>query len=102
MSGIIEVSESLIEGSPQLYIHHGPKGRELRSSGLQFGSQFAGGMISRRPVEYLADEQLLNARNLEQFVGILAFDKWTGNDDYRQVVYQRSGAERGYSAVFID
>lgn len=102
VSGIIDVSQSIIEGSPQLYIDHGSKGRELCSSGLQFGSQFAGGMISRQIVEYLAEEQLLNARNLEQFAGILAFDKWTGNDDYRQVVYQRSGAERGYSAVFID
>jgi hypothetical protein len=102
VSGIIDVSQSIIEGSPQLYIDHGPKGRELCSSGLQFGSQFAGGMISRQIVEYLAEEQLQNALNLDQFAGILAFDKWTGNDDYRQVVYRRCGAERGYSAVFID
>jgi hypothetical protein len=102
VSGIIDVSQSIIEGSPQLYIDYGSKGREPCSSGLQFGSQFAGGMISRQTVEYLAEEQLLNAINLEQFSGILAFDKWTGNDDYRQVVYRRSGADRGYSAVFID
>jgi len=59
-------------------------------------------MISRHVDEYLSDEQLLDARNLAQFAGILAFDKWTGNSDYRQVVYRRNGAERGYSAVFID
>jgi hypothetical protein len=102
LSGIIDVSQSIIETNPQLYVEFGPKRRELCASGLQFGSQFAGGMISRQLVEYLADEQLLNARNLDQFAGILAFDKWTGNDDYRQVVYRRNGGERGYSAVFID
>jgi hypothetical protein len=59
-------------------------------------------MMSHQVEEYLADEQLLNARNLEQFAGILAFDKWTGNSDYHQVVYRRSEAERGHSAVFID
>lgn len=101
-SGIIDVSQSLIETTPQLYIDRGPKRRELCSSGLQFGSQFSSGMMSRQVVEYLAEQHLLNARNLEQFAGILAFDKWTGNDDYRQVVYRRNGVERGYSAVFID
>lgn len=59
VSGIIDVSQSLIEENPQLYIDQGSKGRELCSSGLQFGSQFAGGMISRQIVEYLAEEQLL-------------------------------------------
>ena len=101
-SGIIDVSRSIIETNPQLYIDLGPHRRELCASGLQFGSQFAGGLMSRQVVECLADEQLLNARNLEQFAGILAFDKWTGNSDYRQVVYRRRGTERGYSAVFID
>jgi hypothetical protein len=102
VSGIVEVSQSIIETNPSQYMDLGPKRRELCSSGLQFGSQFAGGMISRQVDEYLADEQLLNARNLEQFAGVLAFDKWTGNTDYRQVVYRRNGVERGYSAVFID
>jgi hypothetical protein len=102
MSGIVNVSQLVIDTHPPLYMDHGPKRRELCLSGLQFGSQFAGGMISLHVDEYLADQQLLNADNLEQFAGILAFDKWTCNADYRQVVYRRNGPERGYSAVFID
>jgi hypothetical protein len=101
-AGIVDVSQSIIGTHPPLYMDHGPKRRELCLSGLQFGSQFAGGAISSHVEEYLADEQLLNANNLEQFAGVLAFDKWTGNADYRQVVYRRNGAERGYIAVFID
>jgi hypothetical protein len=102
VAGIVEVSQSIIDTYPPLYMDHGPKHRELCLSGLQFGSQFAGEMISPQVDEYMADEQLLNAPNLEQFAGILAFDKWTCNTDYRQVVYRRNGVERSYSAVFID
>jgi hypothetical protein len=102
VSGIVDVSQSIIDANPPQYMDLGRSRRELCSSGLQFGSQFAGGMISRPVDEYLADEQLLHARNLDQFAGILAFDKWTGNTDYRQVVYRRNETERGYSAVFID
>jgi hypothetical protein len=102
VSGIIDVSQSLIEGNPQMYIDRGFSGRELCSSGLQFGSQFAGGMLSGQVTDSLAEEQLLNASNVEQFAGILAFDKWTGNDDCRQVVYRRNGTRPGYSVVFID
>ncbi|HEY5213304.1 MAG TPA: HipA family kinase [Acidobacteriaceae bacterium] len=102
VSGIVDVSEALIEKSPGLCVDHGPGGREDCSSGLQFGSQFVGGMMPQQVVESLLDEQLLSVRNLEQFAGILAFDKWTGNCDGRQAVYRRKGRERGYSAVFID
>jgi hypothetical protein len=59
-------------------------------------------MMPQQVVDSLIDEQLLSVRNLEQFAGILAFDKWTGNCDGRQAVYRRRGRERGYSAVFID
>lgn len=102
MSGIVDVSQSIIDTPPPLYIDHSANKRELCLSGLQFGSQFAGGMISSQVDDYLRDEQLLNARNLNQFPGILPFDKWTCNADYRQVVYRQNGVERGHTAVFID
>jgi hypothetical protein len=100
--GIVDVSQTVIEAHPPMYMDRGPNRRELCLSGLQFGSQFTGGMISRRTEEYLSDEQLVTADNLEQFAGILAFDKWTCNTDYRQVTYQRHETTRGHSAVFID
>ncbi len=101
-SGIVNVSQSIIETQPPLYVDHGPQHRELCLSGLQFGSQFASGMISQHVDQYLADEQLSNVRNMDQFAGILAFDKWTCNTDYRQVVYRDNAPQRGFSAVFID
>jgi hypothetical protein len=102
VSGIIDVSESLIESNPQLTIDHGPKRREKCSHGLQFGSQFVGGLMPRQVIDSLPDEYLLNVRNLGQFAGMLALDKWTGNSDGRQVVFRRTARGGHYSAVFID
>ncbi len=100
--GVIDVSQGLIESNPQLSVHHGARGREMCLGGRQFGSQFAGGMMPLQVLGDLPDEQLLRVRNLEQFAGVLAFDKWTGNSDDRQVVFRRTARERNYSAVFID
>ena len=38
-------------------------------------------------------------RNLREFAGVLAFDKWTGNADGRQVVFHKEMRERKYTAV---
>jgi len=35
-------------------------------------------------VDYLPEEQLLELKNLGEFAGILALDKWTGNANGRQ------------------
>jgi hypothetical protein len=53
-------------------------------------------------VDYLPEEQLAEVRNLGEFAGILALDKWTGNANGRQAVFQRKQRERRYRAVFID
>jgi hypothetical protein len=53
-------------------------------------------------VDYLPQEQLLEVRNLPEFAGILALDKWTCNINGRQAVFQKSRRERRYNATFID
>jgi hypothetical protein len=41
-------------------------------------------------------------RNLAEFAGMLALDKWTGNCNGRQAVFDRRPRERKYRATFID
>jgi hypothetical protein len=41
-------------------------------------------------------------RNLAEFAGMLALDKWTGNCNGRQAVFERRPRERKYRASFID
>ncbi len=100
-SELVEVSSWLIENTQELEIDLGQT-REPCRPGLQFGSRFAGGMMPGQVVDYLAEEQLAEVKNLSEFAGILALDKWTGNANGRQAVFTRRQQERRYKAVFID
>jgi hypothetical protein len=53
-------------------------------------------------VDYLPEPQLDEVRNLQEFAGMLALDKWTGNCNGRQAVFDRKRRERKYRATFID
>jgi len=50
----------------------------------------------------LPEAQIGELKNLDEFAGILALDKWTGNANGRQAVFTRRQRERRYKAVFID
>ncbi len=98
---LVEVSPWLIEHTPELEIDFGRR-RERCQAGLEFGSRFVGGLMPGQAVDYLPAEQLAEVRNLNEFAGILALDKWTGNANGRQAVFTRKARERRYRAVFID
>lgn len=98
---LVEVSGWLIENTPELEMDLG-RSRERCQPGLQFGSRFVGGLMPGQVVDFLPEEQLLEVRNLGEFAGMLALDKWTGNANGRQAVFTRRQRERRYRAVFID
>ena len=98
---LIDVSEWLIANTPELEIDLG-RTKERCRAGLQFGSRYVGGLMPGQVVDYLAEEQMAAVRNLAEFAGILAFDKWTGNANGRQAVFAKKQRERRYRAVFID
>jgi hypothetical protein len=98
---LIEVSSWLIDNTPDLVMETG-KTLVRCKPGLQFGSRFAGGLMPGQVADYLPEEQLLEVKNLAEFAGILALDKWTGNANGRQAVFTRRQRERRYRAVFID
>ena len=99
---VVEVSDWLIRNSPGMVMEFGKGVRELCAPGLQFGSQFVGGLMPGQVVDYLPEPQMEEVRNLSEFAGILALDKWTGNCNGRQAVFERRPRERKYRAVFID
>lgn len=98
---LVDVSEWLIANTPELEIDLG-RSREPCKAGLQFGSRFVGGLMPGQVVDYLAEEQMAEVKNLAEFAGILALDKWTGNANGRQAVFTKKQRERRYKAVFID
>jgi hypothetical protein len=100
-SEIIEVSEWLIRNTPDLHMEV-RGGQRPCLAGLHFASRWVGGLMPGQVVDYLPEEQLLEVRNLDEFAGILALDKWTCNINGRQAVFQKSRRERRYQATFID
>ncbi|QNI38337.1 HipA domain-containing protein [Edaphobacter sp. 4G125] len=99
---VVEVTEWLVANTPEMTVEL-PRGlRERYSPGLQFGSQFVGGLMPGQVVDYLPDPQLDEVKNLREFAGMLCIDKWTGNCNGRQAVFERRPRERRYRASFID
>ena len=99
---VVEVTEWLIANTRDMHIEL-PRGQsEKYRAGLQFGSQFIGGQLPGPVVDYLPEQQLDEVRNLQEFAGMLALDKWTGNCNGRQAVFDRKRRERKYRATFID
>jgi hypothetical protein len=99
---VVEVSEWLIEHTPALRVNLGRGEGRLLEAGLQFGSHFVGGLMPGQVVDYLPEQHLGEVRNLAEFVGMLVVDKWTGNCNGRQAVFERKGREKKYRATFID
>ncbi len=100
-SEVIEVSDWLIQHTEDLTIEL-RGGAQRCQAGLHFASRWVGGLMPGQTVDYLPQQQLLEVRNLGEFAGILALDKWTCNINGRQAVFQKGRRDRRYNAIFID
>jgi hypothetical protein len=69
------------------------------AAGLQFGSRL---IVDEEVHDWLPISWIGNIKNVKEFAGMLAFDKWTGNADGRQVVFHKWCSQRKYTAAFID
>jgi hypothetical protein len=98
---VVEVTPWLIERTTELEMDFGTR-RERCRPGLHFGSRLVGGLLPGHVADYLPEEQLQEVRNLHEFAGALALDKWTCNANGRQALFYRKGREKRYSATFID
>jgi HipA-like kinase len=68
-------------------------------AGLHFGSRL---IVDDEVHDWLPTSWMGNIKNVREFAGILAFDKWTGNADGRQVIFHKKRSQRKYTAAFID
>ena len=100
---VIEVSNWLVEHTPDLYIEWANQ-RVRCASGFQFGSRFPCDPLRTPVYDFLPDSLLETVVNRESFLGMLVFDKWTCNTDSRQsVFYRRPGADSlRYLAAMVD
>jgi hypothetical protein len=95
---LVEVSSWLVENTPELEIDLG-RTRVKCQPGLQFGSRFVGGLMPGQLVDFLPEEQLAELKNVGEFAGILALDKWTGNANGRQAVFTRTRRSLSTSVI---
>ncbi len=102
VSDVVEVTDWLVEHTPEMYLELQRGLRARYEAGLHFGSRFVGGLMPGLVVDYLPEPLLGEVRNLHEFAGMLALDKWTGNCNGRQAVFERRIRERKYRATFID
>jgi len=98
----VYVSSAFVRSNPDMVIC-GAGGAKIEcTEGFHCGSQYAGGLMPGQVLDFLPRSALRNVTNLNELVGMLAFDIWTGNADARQVVYRRTAKRNGYKAFFID
>jgi hypothetical protein len=98
---IVEVSEELICFTPDLCIEMAHT-RISCQPGLQFGSRYLADPRRVTLLNDLPDQQLSTVENLNEFVGMLVFDKWTCNTDRRQVIFGRPDSSANYRTWMID
>src|SRR6185437_8868546 len=99
---IIDVSEWLIQNSPELKVDIGGGLLQACASGPQFGSRYVADPLTTAVFDYLPESILKRIANIQDFSRVLAVDKWTCNADGRQAVFAKQPNERRYKAWFID
>ncbi len=98
---VVNVSEDLIRHTADLAIELG-MGRTPCRPGKQFGSRYPGDPAQLTVHDFLPDEQLRTVENLNDFIGMLVFDKWTCNTNGRQAIFFMDSGQSHYQALMID
>ena len=100
-AAVIEVRRDLIGYTADLVIQLGAGSTPCRA-GLQFGSRYPGDPAQMPVHDFLPDEQLRQVENLDDFAGMLVFDKWTCNTNGRQAIFFLEPGRSRYQTLMID
>lgn len=101
VAAIVDVHPWLVEHTPDLRIELCGQ-RTLFTPGLSFGSRYVVSPFEGQVFDYLPESMIPRVRNLRDFAGILALDKWTCNANGRQAAFWKRSRERKLTASFID
>jgi hypothetical protein len=86
---IVSLSPGFLESNPEVYIQLGSR-RQAVDPGWHFGSRYPGDPGKIMVYDFLPDALLEKVVNADEFLGVLAFDKWMGNADARQSIFFRA------------
>ncbi|MGH9520695.1 MAG: HipA family kinase, partial [Terriglobales bacterium] len=97
----MDVNHELIAGSPGLILRVAGKVQPC-AAGLQFGSRLPAPSPNIPIYDYLPQPALETVVNLQDFAGMLVFDKWTCNCNGRQVIFCRSAPRQRLHVYMVD
>jgi hypothetical protein len=93
-AAMVRVSQEFLEANPDAYLQLGRE-RRLPELGWHFGSRYPGDPARMAVYDFLPDSLLDKVENAGEFPGVLAFDKWTSNEDSRQAIFFRARLREG-------
>jgi hypothetical protein len=88
-AAIVNLSAEFLESNPEVHIQLGAR-RLAVQPGWHFGSRYPGDPGKVMVYDFLPDLLLDKVVNVDEFRGVLAFDKWIGNADARQSIFFRA------------
>jgi hypothetical protein len=83
------LSKEFLKSNPEVHLQTGTR-REAVEPGWHFGSRHPGNPQSLAVYDFVPDVLLNQVANAEQFLAVLAFDRWVANADGRQCIFFRA------------
>jgi hypothetical protein len=87
-TALVCLTPGFLKRNPDVHLRDGKERRAVKP-GVHFGSQYPGDPACTIVYDFLPDSILSKVANLQDFLGVLVFDKWWGNTDRRQCVFHR-------------
>jgi hypothetical protein len=93
-AAVMHVGRDFLAANPDVQVTLGTRRLEVEP-GWHFGSQYPGDPGRIAVYDFLPDALLGSVANIEDFRGVLVFDKWVSNADGRQSIFYRARVRRG-------
>jgi len=90
---IVNLSPQFLDENPEVHIQLGSRHQTVEP-GWHFGSRYPGDPARTMVYDFVPDILLDKVVNRNEFLGVLAFDKWICNADARQSIFFRARLER--------
>jgi hypothetical protein len=89
ITAIVSLSTECLQANPEICIEMRSRHQPVET-GRHFGSRYPGNPSKVMAYDFLPDTLLDKVINANELLGVLAFDKWTGNADARQCIFYRA------------
>jgi len=86
---IVRITSEFLGSNPDLSIQFGHETVRVQE-GRHYGSLYPGDPDRNAVYDFIPDILLETVTNLAEFLGVLVFDKWAGNLDWRQAIFFRA------------